>query len=580
MSLHGSKYGQSGVGSPTTLLFLLGLLLPPVVAEGQVVVGRALDATSGEGLPVAFVELVDEEGVRRASGLTDPHGAFRFLAPAPGLYRLRVERIGYQAYDSEPFDVGVSAPAELTAHVQPRAVELEGIEVTGEARCTVRPDAEGGATARLWDEARKGLTVSAWAQKGSVLEYRVVRWRRTLHPRRLTVESEQRQRGGGFTGRSPFVSLPAEELHRDGYVQEDGGAYDYYAPDAEVLLSDAFLDSHCFHVRRDDPPAEGRIGLAFEPLSDRDVADVSGVLWLDEASAELDRLDFEYTRLPAGLESDEIGGTIEFDQVPDGPWIVHRWTLRIPVVSMQRVRTRRGLRRGSELRPVLDRIIETGGEVVEVRTPAGSPLLRPTGAVLVGAVRDTVADEPEAGVRVGLSGLDVTGRSDATGRFRLQNIPDGRYEIVLPLVGGRRVETGVTVTLEAGDTVSVTVPWPPVHLSEPAEAVCPEPSAPGEDGIIEGVVRIPSGGTPPAGAEVVARWERPEVSPDVVDVDRYEVRAPVGPEGAFRLCELPARKEIEVTLEVGRRTLGAAPTLMLTEGARRFLLLEMEEPGG
>ena len=64
----------------------------------------------------------------------------------------------------------------------------------------------------------------------------------------------------------PFVTPLADVLHEEGYVVPDTlapPAWIYYAPDAEVLLSDAFLENHCFQVL---PPEEERVGLAFRPL--------------------------------------------------------------------------------------------------------------------------------------------------------------------------------------------------------------------------------------------------------------------------------------------------------------------------
>ena len=45
----------------------------------------------------------------------------------------------------------------------------------------------------------------------------------------------------------------------------------YWAPDAAVLLSDEFLDTHCFHVTRNERRAPGLIGLAFQPVRGRNL---------------------------------------------------------------------------------------------------------------------------------------------------------------------------------------------------------------------------------------------------------------------------------------------------------------------
>ena len=60
--------------------------------------------------------------------------------------------------------------------------------------------------------------------------------------------------------------LLAEDLLESGFIRRvDDGGFDYFGPDASVLLSDAFLDTHCFRlVAREDLPEA--VGLAFDPV--------------------------------------------------------------------------------------------------------------------------------------------------------------------------------------------------------------------------------------------------------------------------------------------------------------------------
>ena len=86
---------------------------------------------------------------------------------------------------------------------------------------------------------------------------------------------------------TPFESRPAEDLIENGFVQRDGRDFLYYAPDASVLLSDAFLDTHCFKMvaSRNE---EGLVGLGFEPTGDeKSVPDIQGTMWLHPETAEL-----------------------------------------------------------------------------------------------------------------------------------------------------------------------------------------------------------------------------------------------------------------------------------------------------
>ena len=81
----------------TASLGLALLALPLVAQEG----GARLSAfllTEGSGAPVegAHVILVDPGEVVLGEALSDRHGAFSLPMPAPGVYRLRITRIGYE----------------------------------------------------------------------------------------------------------------------------------------------------------------------------------------------------------------------------------------------------------------------------------------------------------------------------------------------------------------------------------------------------------------------------------------------------------------------------------------------------
>ena len=115
----------------------------------------------------------------------------------------------------------------------------------------------------------------------------------------------------------PFRSQDAAILARDGYAVEESGEVIYYAPDADVLLSDTFAATHCFQLTDAPPGQPGLIGLRFRPVeAARDRRDIEGTFWLDRASAELRSLDFTFTNLPGVAERVEPGGRVEFTRLP------------------------------------------------------------------------------------------------------------------------------------------------------------------------------------------------------------------------------------------------------------------------
>ncbi|HZD03903.1 MAG TPA: hypothetical protein VE173_03270, partial [Longimicrobiales bacterium] len=214
------------------------------------------------------------------------------------------------------------------------AIELAGIEVAGEQRCTVRPGS-GLRTAEVWEEARKALRLAAWTEAQEAVAFRAVDVEAELDPGTLKVRKERRRSHSGYIHGSPYESYPAEDLAENGYVRPaPGGRWTYLAPDAGVLLSDPFLDGHCFELTGDESRPE-LIGLAFRPVDRGSDADIRGVLWLDRRSSELRTLEFTYTTLPYPVESELIGGKVDFERLASGPWIVRSWRIRMPEVALE-----------------------------------------------------------------------------------------------------------------------------------------------------------------------------------------------------------------------------------------------------
>jgi hypothetical protein len=313
-------------------LLILIACAPPLAA--QAVQGRLVEEGNRAPVARALVSLIDGAGRAVATAQTRPDGGFTLTAPAPGTYRVRAERVGRAATVSDALALaaGQTHPLELAARGE--AVMLEGIvAAAGERACSVRPDREARVAA-VWEEARKALEGAEWSRKNEARLFTVRTFSRDLEPQTLTVRQERAQ-----TARTrlptPFRSVPAERLAEGGYVQRDGRDNLFFAPDAEVLLSDAFLDTHCFRLEA-DPRGQGRVGLAFEPVRGRRLPDVRGVLWIDAATAELRHVDYAYTEIGPRAENVEWGGRIDFARLPDGAWYVRRWAIRMPVMGTAR----------------------------------------------------------------------------------------------------------------------------------------------------------------------------------------------------------------------------------------------------
>jgi len=157
-----------------------------------------------------------------------------------------------------------------------------------------------------------------------------------------------------------------------GYIVAEAESIAYYAPDAGVIQDSSFLVSHCFGLVRRALDGVQQVGLSFQPVPERRLPDVRGVLWLDEGTAELRALEFSYTRVPDGVTDERIGGAVGFLRLPAGSWIVRRWELRMPRLAAEastsgyapaRVRVR-GFR-------------DRGGEVLEIHALDGRRVYPP-----------------------------------------------------------------------------------------------------------------------------------------------------------------------------------------------------------
>ncbi|MFO7894838.1 MAG: carboxypeptidase-like regulatory domain-containing protein [Longimicrobiales bacterium] len=376
-------------GPAVTLFFLLvaGLIsgTRPAPAAAQLLSGRVISEDDGSPLQGAVVELLDTAGTEVIARLTGPDGRFSMRNVAPGRYRFRVGLLGYKTVTTNPFtlEAGQTLHRRLSVSLEP--IRLEGIQVSRGGRCG--GDFGGTDLVRLWEEARKGLKSVVLSETSPLVSFRIAVTDRDLDAVWKSVLTEEVRTRRAW-GNDPFRSLSADTLLRHGFIR--GGIDDtvtYYGPDANLLLSDPFIEQYCFGITKGD---DGEVGLTFEPEARlRGTAQIEGVLWLDAESAALRRLEFTYTRSP--VRGFEPGGDVVYEQLPNGAWFIRRWRLRMPRMAL--VNGLPTSRLGS--------IHETSGEVIEVL--GLDHQLRPLDAAAPQA-DGAAQDGPPADERVGASG--------------------------------------------------------------------------------------------------------------------------------------------------------------------------------
>ena len=322
------------------LLFLLLTIVRAAPAAAQTVTGRILGDGQSDPVVGAVVILIDASGTPVRGVLTSESGRF-YLPAAPGSYRIRAEMIGRKTVLSDVFTVSLLRPTVVDLTLPTAPIQLEEVLVRAASRCESGPDV-GVATLRVWDEVKKALRAETVTREHGMYEFAITTTRRTRDPITMQVIDRTVDEGRSVAV-TPFRTLSPAEIAEDGYAREiDDEQTMLYGPNTEVLLSPEFEDTHCFSLKRDDD----RLGLVFKPVPDRRVTDIEGIIWVDRTTAELQRLEFKYKRVPTGLAMGRYAGFLEFQRLEGGAWIIGRWQLNTPVsmaesevTSLEPVRT-------------------------------------------------------------------------------------------------------------------------------------------------------------------------------------------------------------------------------------------------
>ncbi|HVF39303.1 MAG TPA: carboxypeptidase-like regulatory domain-containing protein [Gemmatimonadaceae bacterium] len=308
------------------LLTMLLAMSCALNARGQDVreeVHIEIQASHGIAVSGALVALVDATGATVAEGISRENGTRSFRAPA-GTYRIHVLRIGFRPFLSDSFSI--PATRQKTVVVESARVQLSAVLVSAKSRCT-RIDDDTQVLSLLWDEITKALRASQLTTSDLSGVTHSWIYRKEVNGRGLVLNADTTRIP--ITNQKPFGAPDAAALARDGYAQgDDVKGWTYSGPDETVLLSNEFQSTHCFRAIR-DRSRPGQIAMAFEPVPGRQVADISGYVWVDQASSELREITFRFAN--AGLLSRfNAGGSTRFRRMPSGAWLVDKWHLRGP----------------------------------------------------------------------------------------------------------------------------------------------------------------------------------------------------------------------------------------------------------
>ncbi len=451
------RIGHRTIIAPAFLLALMAAAQPMAAQRlrGQVV---APDSTTP--VPGAIVLITAAGGTTPVGrALTNERGTFDVAVGAAARVDVRVLRIGFRPTVLSGVDVPVAQPLRIV--VNGERIQLTAVTVRSRSECGTRTDS-AAAVARVWEEARKALIASQLASdKPLIAEW--INFERNLDPAGSGVREQRVQTMRGATIHA-FASQPAEKLAAGGYVVEESNATDFYAPDADVMLSDSFAATHCFSV---EPPPSGKpelIGIGFTPTPERrDMKDIDGTFWLDRASAELRWIEYRYTNMLPAAEKAGAGGRVEFVRLKTGEWLVSSWNIvmaQAGAAAPSEIAQRKMLLIPTDAH--LRALRVTGGELLSA-SRGDSALYRASGTSL--RVQFVARDQaiPLAGASVALAGTDYLAKADASGLAQIPLVLPGRYRAkfetpLMDSLGVAPIERDVDVREGVEHVDSITLP--------------------------------------------------------------------------------------------------------------------------
>lgn len=308
--------------------FALVAALSAHVALAQTIRGTVVSRAQPGGVTGAVVVLIDSANTAAARALSAAHGEFTLRAPGHGAYRLRALRIGFRPSTT---DLGsVASDTTIVIRMEDVAVPLPSVTTNERTRCQTQSEA-GLALAQLWSDATTALLATAITRDGAQYRFDLVDHTRVYDFGSGTLLGIEISDTGSYGTRS-WSSLPPEQLRANGYVIHGADNTSFIAPDLETLVSNYFVETHCFRLASGE--TDPLIAIDFEPAKDFGHAELRGTIRLDRSSHELKDLAFRYSNLETAEADSAAGGDVHFARLATGGWVMTDWSIRIPMFRL------------------------------------------------------------------------------------------------------------------------------------------------------------------------------------------------------------------------------------------------------
>jgi protocatechuate 3,4-dioxygenase beta subunit len=530
---------------------LVAFVAPPLRA--QTVRGTVVDQ-AGHPVSGVVVMLVDSGSAVTARTLSDALGNFRVATGRAGTYRLRTMRIGYRPTQSDAIKLLLGGESTTQLTLSGAQVALDTIRVVDRRSCAISSDSAAAATFAVWEQVRTALTATQLTASSRAVTATTVSYERAMEPDAPRIRHQRSSVQTAYVTQ-PWRTVSTDSLRRAGYVvTERNNTIDYYAPGLDVLLSDVFLEDHCFRLVN-DRKRPTQLGLAFDPSPNRKkLPEIRGTLWLDRKSAQLDRMEYRYVNVLPEQESAGAGGELDFARMRNGGWAVSRWSIRMPVLE-QSMRTQ-------AMGGIQNHVVEiqiAGGELALATVAAGrvkdTIWSRPP-LVLSGTVVDSASGAPVENASIFLDGTTLSGNSDTHGRFSIGDVLPGSYMayVTTPALAaiGAVNQTPITF-LDSSATLALRLP----NAEQLATSLCGANRLTSSTGMIVGSVRERGDTTAGRGTPVIAEW---------TDTQARRLEARTDQSGFFRMCGVPVNSPIVVRARTDSMTSDSIVVRLAADG--------------
>lgn len=537
------------------LLAVVGGIAPiGAVGAQQTVAGRVIAADSVTPIAGAIIEL--SLGRRRlAQTLTTSTGEFRLRVADAGSLSVRVLRIGFRPHEITLDPIRAGETRHITIVVVENRVSLASMRVSARERCVTRSD-HGASVAAVWEEARKAMLASRLVAATQPMLGEWFTYDRTMDSTGRAL-IDQRVRTHRLPTTHVFRSVSPHALAALGFVLSNEEGFEFFAPDPEVLLSDAFAATHCFRLIRGSGSHSEDIGIAFVPVRARDDQhEVEGTIWVARISSELRSVEFAYTGFPR-LDSDvAAGGIVRFVRLQTGNWIVSEWKAQVPLLTISR-----GASAVTELGPrrlaptsVVREVRVAGGGLERATVNDSIVFFAPRPAVRV-EVRTASSAVPRAGTVISIRGTEVSAITDDRGRAQIGPLPLASYRLsvtvpVFDSIGAAPLQYSARATMTDTPTV-IQLP----DIGDILKRLCGSDTATIGSGILRGAIRERTG-EPVRDAVVVIAFNRVDASTLRTGSVRWkpaELRASTDENGRWQFCGIPRETDIHLIASRGAK---------------------------